>query len=308
MKTFDYETAWKELALPAYKQLPNAALVLIEETGLVSENLHQNSACNMVWPDDGGKLREMFERLDINTLATAAHVSYCYSHWRPGKSIAGDAPTVPGGWKFANYADQVLRVRFNAARDVKSGVGLLIHEGTIRVGYSSSDMWTWHEIAPATQDGHAAAVGIADQLRRKIAGKRNTRSEREADNAAYAFMEELKKREAWPGWSIAPYMLEESELKLRQAARMPKPDKAKLIAELQADFEKKRQEATTERDGFLWLLEHDIPTGNCIYYSHTGRFCFGWRGKHSPGEKYEGKTRLKLLELLKGFPFEYDVE
>lgn len=298
MKTFDYESAWKELALPAYKALPGPALALIEETGLVSADLHQDRACNMVWPDDDGKLRELFDRMDTAMLATAAHVSYHYSHWRPGASIAGNAPTVPGGWKFANYADQVLRLRFNAARDVKSGVGLLIHEGTIRVCYSSRDSWTWHEIASATQDGHAESIGIADKLRRKLA----TAKLSERDNVAFRFMEELKKREAWSGWSIEPYMVEESELELRRAARMPKPDKAKIIAELQAEFEAKRASATTERDGFLWLINNDLPTENCIYYNHAGRFCFGWRNP------YTVEARLVLLEALKQFPFEYDVK
>lgn len=227
MKTFDYEKAWQDLALPAFKQLPTAVLCLAEEVGIVADDLHQDKQCCMIWPEDGGKLREMFNRLDSVTLSRAAHVLHDYNYWRPGKSIAGNAPVTKCGWKFSNYADQVLRSRYNIALDSKAMVGLRIHEGTIRVCYSSSDMWTWHEVAPATDEGMEKAGLIASQLSHKMAGitRRDDR-----DSAANLFMEELKKTVAWPDFDISGYMVEEEELKLRQAARMPKPDKEKLIA------------------------------------------------------------------------------
>lgn len=298
MKTFDYENAWLELALPAYKQLPNAALVLIEEVGIVADNLHQNSACDMVWPDDGGKLREMFDRLDSETLATAARVSYFYSHWRPGDSIAGDAPTVPCGWKFANYADQVLRGRFNVGRSIKSCIGLMIHEGAFRVGYSSRDMRIWEEVAPATEEGHKHAGAIAGRIRRSVAGKLGA----DADSAAYHEMEKIK-ADAKPGlWDTSRFMVEESELELRRAERMPKADKSKLIAEINATFEKDVANLTVERDGELWLVANDLPKDNAIYYKHTGQWCFGWR------KPYTGKAREELLAKLAKFPFSYEIK
>lgn len=300
MKTFDYEKAWQDLALPEFKKLPNAVLTLVEETAIIAADLGQDWNCCMIWPDDNGKLRELFERLDSATLARAAHVVYFYGHWRPAASIAGNAPVIAGGahWKFSHYADQVLRARFNiSARDSASKVSLQIHEGTIRVCYSSPDMWTWHEVAPATEEGMRAAGEIADSLRRNTTQPR--RSDR--DEAAHKFFEEIKKTEAWPDFSTAGYTVEESELELRRAARMPKPNKTKLILEINQAFDKELSDMTTERDGMLWLVEHDLPKDNCIYYNHMGRFCFGWRNPIAADAK------AQLLERLAGFPFPYDV-
>jgi hypothetical protein len=299
MKTFDYEKAWQDLALPAFKQLPNAALCLAEEVGIVADNLHQDAKCCMIWPEDGGKLREMFERLDSATLSRASRVLHDYNHWSPGASIAGNAPVTKCGWKFSNYADQVLRSRFNIALDSPARVSLRIHEGTIRVCYSSNDMWTWHEVAPATDEGMKKAGQITDDLSRKIASYAN-RNER--DHAAWVFFEELKKPVAWPDFETSGYMVEEEELKLRRAARMPKPDKEKLIVEINADLQNKLATMTTERDGMIWLVNHDLPTDNAIFYSHTGRFCFGWRNPIT------GDAKTQLLARLDGFPFPYDIQ
>jgi len=298
MKTFDHEKAWQDLALPAYKQLPTAALCLIEHAAIVADGLRQDSACNMVWPDDGGKLREMFERLDSETLASASHVSYVYNHWKPSASVAGDAPK-SHGWKFSDYADQVLRARFGLGRDIKSGAGLLIHEGTIRVCYSSRDSWTWHEVAPATENGIVAASKIADTIRRKVAVHGGMA---ERDNAAYKAFEEIKSIAAWPEFDTSGYMVEESVLELRQAARMPKPDKAKLAEKVRAAYDNDVAKANQERDGYLWLIEHDIPTDNAIFYDHTGQWSFGWR------RPYTGEARETLLKALAKFPFSYDVK
>jgi hypothetical protein len=299
MKTFDYEKAWQDLALPAFKQLPNAVLCLAEEVGIVADNLHQDRQCCMIWPEDGGKLREMFKRLDSVTLSRAAHVLYMYNHWRPGKNIAGNAPVTKCGWKFSNYADQVLRARFNIALDSKATVGLRIHEGTIRVCYSSRDMWTWHEVAPATDEGMEKAGAIASDLSRKISV---TSRRGERDSIAWKFMEELEEVVAWPDFDTSGYMVEETELELRRAMRMPKPDKEKLIAEINGHFTDKLATMTTERDGMLWLVNHDLPTDNAIFYSHAGRFCFGWRNPIT------GDAKAQLLAKLTDFPFPYDVQ
>lgn len=76
----------------------------------------------------------------------------------------------------------------------------------------------------------------------------------------------------------------------------------KQRAELLKDYDQAITVATAERDGFLWLLDHGIQTENCIYYSHTKEFCFGWR------QAYAGEARAKLLELLAKFPFPYDLK
>lgn len=204
MKTFDYENAWLELALPQYKRLPNQVLVLVEEVSIVAANLTQNSACEMIWPDDGGKLRRQFEAIDSENLANAANVVYFYGHWRPSSEYAKNAPEIKSGgcWKFSNYADQVLRARFGVSRESNEMVGLNIIEGTIRLYYSSPDMWTWKEVAPATEPGMKQALEIESKLRRKLAAQ-NCRRNR--DDAAWGFFRDNDGIAAWPDFDTKKY-------------------------------------------------------------------------------------------------------
>jgi hypothetical protein len=299
MKTFDYEKAWQDLALPAFKQLPDQIHLLLDETTKQAAYLHQDKNLRVVWPENG-KLRAAFESVDSDTLARAARVIYYFGHWRPCANVAGNAPASGESWKFANYADQILRLRFNLPdRDNTAIVSLQIHEGTIRVCYSSPDSWIWHEVTPATDSGMKAAGGIAVSLRGELAGKRKCE---DRDNAAWLFMEKIKQIPAWADLDSSGYMVEETELEIRRVARMPKPDKAKLIAELKADFDAKIASQTTELNGFLWLVENDIPTSNAIYYKHTGRFCFGWRNALAD------EARENMQKALAGFPFAYDLK
>jgi hypothetical protein len=75
----------------------------------------------------------------------------------------------------------------------------------------------------------------------------------------------------------------------------------KQLAEIRADYDKTVANATKERDGFLWLLGHGVQIENCIFYTHTGRFGFGWR------TPYTGAAREALLKAVAKFPFDYDI-
>ena len=55
--------------------------------------------------------------------------------------------------------------------------------------------------------------------------------------------------------------------------------------------------ANVEYTGFLWLLDKGINTENCIFYSHSKTFCFGWR---KPLDK---EVAAKLRKELEHFPF-----
>ncbi len=99
-------------------------------------------------------------------------------------------------------------------------------------------------------------------------------------------------------------------------ALLPKYKKAQLegstvrgkkrIAEkrqsLLKDKEKAIYAANTEFDGFTWLMDNGINTENCIYYSHTDIFSFGWRNPLD----IEIATELKTM--LKGFKFSYEIK
>lgn len=71
---------------------------------------------------------------------------------------------------------------------------------------------------------------------------------------------------------------------------------------LHKDYEKAVYEATTKRDGFLWLMDRNINIDNCIYYSHTDRFSFGWR------KPVSDEVASKLLDIISEFPFNYEIK
>lgn len=77
--------------------------------------------------------------------------------------------------------------------------------------------------------------------------------------------------------------------------------KVRARADVLAKYERATSNATTERDGMLWLLDRDIGTDNVIFYSHSGRFGFGWRSKLSPEQVGV------VLDFISEFPFPYDL-
>lgn len=77
---------------------------------------------------------------------------------------------------------------------------------------------------------------------------------------------------------------------------------AKERAEIESDFRKSTESATTKRDGLTWLMDKGIRIDNCIYYSHTGRFCFGWR------QPVSEELKSDLLDIVSEFPFPYDIK
>lgn len=87
----------------------------------------------------------------------------------------------------------------------------------------------------------------------------------------------------------------------KKAQRLAAFEKNKERAKAQAA--KKVEHAKTEEAAILWLIDHDIDPGLVIFYSHTERFCFGWRHPLDPEQKAE------LLEKLGSeFPYDYDIK
>lgn len=73
--------------------------------------------------------------------------------------------------------------------------------------------------------------------------------------------------------------------------------KAKKYKEFEEEYQSETSKASVKRNGFIWLLDHDINIDNCIYYSHKNEFSFGWRNKLSE------KTVSELKIKLKHFPY-----
>lgn len=154
---FDYKRAHKEVATPLYRGLPKHILRLVSRVQTESADLSQKPDLDMAWPPG---LREAFERVDTSTLAHAAQVVHDYGHWGTRDCLQ----EVGTYWKFSNYCDQILRARLGLARDFKGqGVGFLVREGQLRVCYSSTHVWTWEVIGPASK-------GLLRAARRRFKG------------------------------------------------------------------------------------------------------------------------------------------
>jgi hypothetical protein len=104
--------------------------------------------------------------------------------------------------------------------------------------------------------------------------------------------------EAEKAWLIPQYVE-------AQTIGRTEADKKRLKAEreaVEAKHTKALIAANEEHKGMMFLLDHGFRLDNVIYYSHTGRFCFGWR---TPIGK---ETWARLNEILSEFPCSYDVK
>lgn len=78
---------------------------------------------------------------------------------------------------------------------------------------------------------------------------------------------------------------------------------AKRRADIVAKRDRAIGNAHAEHDGILWLLDRGINTDNAIYYTHTGRFGFGWRNP------LDAAAVSDLLAAMGGeFRFPYDIK
>jgi hypothetical protein len=81
--------------------------------------------------------------------------------------------------------------------------------------------------------------------------------------------------------------------------------KARIAKQRREIDEKARRavrNAEAERAGLLWLMDHGVNIDNVIYYSHTGRFGFGWR------KPVDAAILSDLLDIITEFRFPYDIK
>ena len=146
MQSFDHETAWTEVAKPAFDALPADVHALFARVIAETADLNQTKSLLMPWPDTD--LRAAFELLGDEPLATASRVIHDYGHWGSGISRA----TTGAHWKFSNYADQVLRARLDVRCDEEPrGISIRIHEGLLCVCVSTPESWRTTEVGIATR-------------------------------------------------------------------------------------------------------------------------------------------------------------
>lgn len=78
---------------------------------------------------------------------------------------------------------------------------------------------------------------------------------------------------------------------------------AKARRDVEEDYAKGIANATSKRDGARWVLDH-FPNliGNWLFYSHSGRHCFGWR------TPLDAAALSALLDAISEFPFPYEIK
>jgi hypothetical protein len=120
-------------------------------------------------------------------------------------------------------------------------------------------------------------------------------------NHKYPLLTEAEKAVLLPAYRIAQGLGKEEREK--QAVSKNRQMVAGLVAEAEKKAEKAIWEARIKQEAYTWLLDNGLNLlDNCIYYSHTGRFCFGWRTPLTAQEKSQ------LLDVVSEFPFEYDIK
>jgi len=146
--SFDYKEAWRKLVAPNYQMLDKEVIDFFEEVCKETADLSQNYNLDMPWPDDDS-IKDGFEAMTDEDLAWTARLFNFWGHW----GFDGQCRKSAGGnWKYANYCDQILRERCGVSnKSVDRGYGVQIHQGVVRITYSTSREWQWEEIAPATR-------------------------------------------------------------------------------------------------------------------------------------------------------------
>lgn len=198
MKVFDYAAAWHGLAIPAYNTLPEEVKSLYRVTAEKSRGLTQLQDLSMPWPDG---LREDFRAFNTATLASASRAVYFCGHWKPSREFFLGAEH-GAHWKFSSYADTTLAERLGLnpphARTDGNAKFVRIHEGYIRVCFSSPWSWRWEEVGPASAELVSACRAIP-----YVSAGRHGRADYDAAIDA-GIARALALRDAADRWTAAP--------------------------------------------------------------------------------------------------------
>lgn len=92
------------------------------------------------------------------------------------------------------------------------------------------------------------------------------------------------------------------EAQLHGATDRGKARLAKQRQDILSKHAKTVNNATYERDGLIWLLDHGVKVDNVIFYDHRGIFSFGWRSPVS------ASVKSALLDILVEFEFPYEIK
>lgn len=89
---------------------------------------------------------------------------------------------------------------------------------------------------------------------------------------------------------------------LPEYQRCQAPTRAKRLAAHRIAIVAECDKAIRNRDGMLWLIDHDVDPTLAIYSDHDDQFVLGWREPLSEELASEIETRMI------GFPFQYEIK
>jgi hypothetical protein len=278
MTGFNYEKAYCVQALPAFLSLNKRQREVHEKLRPLVKDLHQEKVSLSIPLSD--EMKSIMEDLTCQELAELSRASYFVGHWKPSLMPDVFDNQLGKSWKIANVIDQILRLRLGTHYKIQ------VHEGKLRVTYSSIDCWLWEEFGLATEKNLNLFKNCGLEFSESTLNE-NAKKLTEMCGDLWPDVDTMPNNEAYENLLI---------IKKEKALETLKEQHAQKLLDIEKDIENSK----IELSAFKWLISHDVPINNCIYYSHTGKFSFGWRERILDVEKAD------LIQKLGEFPYDWE--
>jgi len=277
MNNYNYQKAYYTQVLPAFEAMNEEQhKALSDLLPLVGELHQEQKTLNITISPEIG---DILEKLSTPEIATLSRASYFVGHYQPSLIKAPFDNKKGKSWKIANVCDQILRERLNTPNNI------LIHQGMLRVTFSNRNCWLWDEFGLATEKNLETfkksklqfgedTIENSAQILKDTIGDMWGNPDDEPDNKAYL-----------------EYLDKDKSQKIENVKRRIE----KRVQAAKDDIESSKHELKA----LLWLIDKDIDIENCIYYSHVGEYCFGWRNPLTDEEKEI------LTAKLSDFPYKW---
>jgi hypothetical protein len=276
MSEFNHEKAYFVWVIPAWINLNDRQIKAHMKLNPIVKDLVQGGNFDIPMSDD---IKVLFDRLNIEEIAVLSRVS--------GKVEPLFEMKAGESWKISNLCDQILRERLE---DLPHNIE--IHKGVLQVTYSSHNCWMFEEFGLAIEKNIAAFYTF--KKKHYFSGENFHNSA----NKLKMFIGDL-----WLCYDVdAEADTEEYQkfLEMKKQNRLIQAKKDKVN-----ELERLRQnicDAEIKYYAIKWLINHNIPYDNWIYYSHKKEFCWGWR---NPISEQEIKKHSKTL---KDFPYPFTIK
>lgn len=268
---FNYQKAYCTQALPAFNNLNSKQKTAFNELHKIVGDRQQDRSLNIPTCEKTDVILKDLSCLEIAELSRA---SYFVGHWHPSLIEMPFDNKCGESWKVANVCDQELRSRLLPCHTLE------IHEGVLRVTFSSKHCWLWEELGLATEKN----IKIFNECGLPF-GENSFHKSAKSLSSIYG--------DKWP--DVESIQSNDLYIKYLDLEKDKHTKKLKDLAQAVKNAEK-------ELTAFTWMIDAGINTDNCIYYNHTDTFSFGWREPLSDTEKEN------ITKLMVGFPYVWAVK